>query len=180
MQINVAQLLKSPTGTVRDYEVDEIVACGGDEYLVKGKIGLTRTGQGILVGGTLRTETRITCSRCLCLFTCPLIFNITEEYFPTIDVSSGNPLPLPDEPGVFTIDEHHTLDLAEAICQYTLMSIPMKPLCQVDCPGLCPKCGKELKQGPCSCQGEEVDPRWAKLRDYHLTSSKGRKKSHKG
>jgi uncharacterized protein len=72
-------------------------------------------------------------------------------------------LPSPEEPSAFTIDEHHILDLTEGIRQYALMAIPMKPLCNKDCAGLCQKCGQNLNQGKCNCPAEEIDPRWSKL-----------------
>jgi uncharacterized protein len=138
IQENVAQLLKEPVGSIRDYELDESVDIVGDGVgsQVKGKFRLTRTNRGILVKGTVSTGVEITCSRCLSLFHCPLTFTIEEEHFPVIEVSSGTPLSPPDEPGSFTIDEHHILDLTEAIRQYALLAIPMKPLCREDCTGL--------------------------------------------
>jgi len=171
MQINVSQLLKVSIGSTRNYKMSEIVDISGSECLVQGKVGLIRTNRSILVNGTLHTEIEITCSRCLGVFTYPLTLNIEEEYFPTTDVVSGASLPIPDEPGCFTIDEHHILDLTEAICQYTLLAIPMKPLCREDCAGLCPKCGHDLNQDSCGCPGQEIELRWSVLRDYLSTSS---------
>jgi uncharacterized protein len=43
------------------------------------------------------------------------------------------------------------------------LNIPMKPLCQPDCKGLCPTCGADLNRGPCSCEERSADPRWAGL-----------------
>ena len=122
-----------------------------------------RTGQGILIRGVLDTAIDATCSRCLSSFSWPLTLDIEEEYFPTTDVISGAPLPLPEEPGCFTIDEHYVLDLTEAIHQHLLLAIPMKQLCREDCAGLCPNCGHNLNQGPCDCLPQGVDPRWSKL-----------------
>jgi len=157
MQLNVSQLLKASIGSIRNYEVSETVDITGGGSMVEGKVRLMRTDRGILVKGTLHTEVEVTCSRCLSLFSCPLALNIEEEYFPTTDVISGATLPLPEEPGCFTIDEHHVLDLTEAIRQYALLATPMKPLCGDDCAGLCPYCGHNLNQGPCDCppQGSE-------------------------
>ena len=151
MQVNVAQLLKAPIGTTRDYEVDEAADIDDSSHPVKGKVQLTRTNRGILVRGTINTEAKVTCGRCLNEFNCPLTLKIVEEYFPTIDVISGAPAALPDEPGSFTIDERHILDLIEAIRQYAIMAIPMKPLCRRDCAGLCPTCGYDLNKGSCGC-----------------------------
>ena len=168
MEINVSQQLKASIGSVRNYEMSEIVDIAGSESMVQGEVRLMRTDRGILAKGILHTEVEVTCSRCLGLFGCPLGLNIEEEYFPIMDVVSGASLPLPDEPDCFTIDEHHVLDLTEAIRQYALLAIPMKPLCRKDCAGLCLGCGYNLNQGPCDCLPREADPRWSKLHKLTL------------
>jgi len=164
MQINVAQLLRSAIGATRDYEVKQVIDVTGDgvNSLVEGKVRLMRTDRGILVKGVLDTGVELTCSRCLSLFHCPLALSIEEEYFPTTDVVSGAPLYLPEEAGSFTIDEHHELDLTEAVRQCALLAIPMKPLCLENCAGLCPLCGHNLNLGACNCR-PEADPRWSEL-----------------
>ena len=163
MRINVSQQLKASIGSIRNYESSEIVDIAGGSSMVQGEVKLMRTDRGILVKGTLHTEVEVTCSRCLGLFSCPLTLNIEEEYFPTTDVVSGAWLPLPDEPGCFTIDKRHVLDLTEAIRQYALLAIPMKPLCGEDCTGLCPNCGHNLNHGACGCPSQSADPRWSRL-----------------
>ncbi len=161
MQINVSQQLKAPIGATRNYEVEGGIDIADSESRVQGKVKLIRTHRSLLAKGTLHTEAEVTCSRCLSLFSCPLTLNFEEEYFPITDVGSGALLPLPEEPGCFTIDEHHILDLTEAIQQYALLAIPMKPLCRQDCAGLCPHCGHNLNQGPCHCLPRQTDHRRA-------------------
>ena len=165
MYINVSQQLKEPMGSTRSYKVNETVDVTGDgnSSLVQGEVSLVRTNRGILASGILYTAVKIACSRCLSWFDCSLTLNIEEEYFPTTNVVSGTPVPLPEEPGSFTIDEHHVLDLTEAIRQSALLAIPMKPLCHQDCAGLCPECGHNLNQGACDCLPQAMDPRWFKL-----------------
>jgi len=163
IQINVSQQLKESMGSVRDYELSESVDIAGTASTVEGKARLVRTDQGILAQCALDTEVEVTCGRCLSSFRYPLSISIEEEYFPTTDIVSGVRSSLPDEPGCFTIDEHHVLDLAEAIRQYALLAIPMKPLCRQDCAGLCPQCGRNLNLGACGCSSQQVDPRWAAL-----------------
>jgi uncharacterized protein len=163
MQINVSQLLKESIGAKRNYQVAEIVDSAGSTGIIEGGVRLLRTDRGILARCMLNTEVEVTCSRCLSLFRCPVALNIEEEYFPTTDVVSGVRLSLPEEPGSFTIDENHILDLSEAIRQYTLLVIPMKPLCREDCAGLCPHCGHNLNLGSCHCLSEATDPRWFQL-----------------
>ena len=43
------------------------------------------------------------------------------------------------------------------------LNIPMKPLCRMDCKGLCPRCGGDRNAGECSCATVAPDPRWAAL-----------------
>ena len=173
MQIDVSQQLKEDIGSVRTYQLNEaldIIGNGADS-LVQGEVKLTRTNRSILVNGVLRTEVETTCSRCLTSLGCLLTLTVEDEYFPTTDVVSGAPVPIPDEPGCFTIDEHHVLDLTDAIRQYALLAIPMKPLCCEDCAGFCPSCGHNLNQGPCNCPPQVIDPRWSKLSKLVSTSS---------
>ncbi len=167
MEINVSQLLKEPIGSSRKYTIDEAIDIAGDGHdsAVNGDISLLRTQRGVLVRGKLQAELELTCSRCLSSFDYPLYISFEEEYIQTIDVNSGLPLQSSGEPGSFTIDEHHVINLSEAIRQYTLLAIPMKPLCHEDCAGLCQACGRNLNLGDCGCPVRTVDPRWSKLMD---------------
>ena len=51
------------------------------------------------------------------------------------------------------------------------MDMEMAVVCDEDCKGLCPKCGKNLNQGECGCVVKEVDPRLAVLQKF-LDSTK--------
>lgn len=151
MQIKVAQLLKQATGASQSYKIDDTFYFPEEEIAelyVQGELELTRTERGILVKGAFQGKTPLTCSRCLSLFDYPLTFKVEEEFFP-LDVTGG--IPLSEDLPAFTIDEHHVLDLSEAMRQYALLSMPMKPLCRPNCAGLCPQCGANLNQGACRC-----------------------------
>jgi len=163
VQANVSQLLQEPIGATREYTVDEEASIAGRQSPVRGEITLTRTDRGVLVQGRLKSEIRLTCSRCLAQSLLPINFDIAEEYFPTKDIQSGAAMPVPEGPGSFTIDEHHVIDLTEAIRQYAEMKIPMKPLCRDSCAGICPSCGRNLNDSTCDCRQQENDPRWAVL-----------------
>lgn len=65
------------------------------------------------------------------------------------------------------------LDLDELIGEEIFLTFPMRVLCSPDCPGLCPKCGKPLKDGPCGCQTREIDPRLAILANYEWAKDEG-------
>lgn len=56
--------------------------------------------------------------------------------------------------------------LDDIIISQIITDKPMKILCKDDCLGLCPKCGKDLNEGPCNCEKEvDIDPRFAKMLD---------------
>jgi len=167
MDMNVSQLLREPIGATRDYDIDETIDLTGEgkQNRIKGNCHLVRTQRSILASCSLNTVMELACSRCLGRFEQPARIKFNEEFFPTLDIESGAALPPPEEASSFTIDEQHILDITEAVRQYFLLAIPMKPLCKKDCAGLCPTCGKNLNQGKCDCPAQNTDPRWAKLAD---------------
>ncbi len=131
--IDMTRLLKAPVGCSRSYRVGEIFS-GPAKNSIWGKVTLTHGGQEILVQGELTVEVELTCSRCLDAFLYPVSFHIEEEFLPAIDIPSGSAL-FPVS-GDFSINSNNMLDLGELIRQYTLLNLPMKPLCQPDCGGI--------------------------------------------
>jgi len=138
LQANVSQLLKEPVGATRTLEVADRVKIYDSPSPLSGQVRLIHTNRGILASGRLKVEVEAECCRCLEPFECPLEIDIEEEYISTVDVHSGGVIQLPDDydADAFIIDEHHTLDLSEAVRQYTMLAIPMKPLCRQDCAGI--------------------------------------------
>jgi uncharacterized protein len=178
LEINVSQLMKSTIGSQREYDFDDLVDILdlGVGTRVKGQVRLTRTNRGILVQGKLSTKIPLECSRCLEVFDLPLSFELEEEYFPVIDVNSGTALEIPDDGGNLVIDEHHLLELNEAVRQNALLSIPMKPLCKNNCAGICTECGANLNEKKCGCLNNKIDPRWSKLIKLNPAAIKSNKK----
>ena len=58
--------------------------------------------------------------------------------------------------------EGDCIDVNEVLETCFILGMETKLLCREDCRGLCPKCGKDLNEGPCGCTGEK-DPRLAVL-----------------
>lgn len=168
MEFNVAQLLRGVVGDDRSYRLDEEVEPileTGTRH-VAGSLRLVRTGRSILGNVSLTADARATCSRCLEGYGCWLEIRLEEEWFPTVEVETGRRLALPeDNREGFAIDERHILSLREAVRQYAIMSMPMKPLCQEECPGICPRCGAQRKYEACRCEAAAGDARWGPLLD---------------
>src|SRR5450756_200908 len=128
MQFNVAQLVKGETGEIRQYPLHEDISALGAGVIplsaLDGNVQMIRTADGVLVTGRLHASVELVCSRCAELFSLPLRFTIEEEFRPTIDIITGASLPLiaDDEPAT-RIDEHHLIDLTEAV-SYTHLTLP--------------------------------------------------------
>ena len=55
-----------------------------------------------------------------------------------------------------------TLDLAAVLREELMLAMPSKPLCTVDCKGICAGCGAELNVAKCTCP-PKIDARWSAL-----------------
>ena len=54
------------------------------------------------------------------------------------------------------------LDTEALVRDAVMLELPLQPLCEPNCPGLCPECGAALAEDP-EHHHETVDPRWAAL-----------------
>ena len=138
MQINVSQLIGEPVGSEWDYKVCDSIGImdSGDSIAIQGNVKLTRIDKSILVQGKFDTSIGLICARCLEIFNYPLKLSFEEEYFSLSDLGDDRFSSQSDETDLFSIDDDQVIDLTEAMRQYVLMEIPMKPLCRQDCSGL--------------------------------------------
>jgi uncharacterized protein len=170
MIFNVAQLLKSPVGTTQDVVLDDSDSLDlreGEARLagpITGHARLHRTNESIVVDGVAHIPVTLECSRCLTEFTATLDVPLRETFYPSIDIETGLPVRLPEDETAFVIDDHHQIDLREAIRQNLVLALPIQPLCREDCKGLCPECGRDLNVEPHTHETEARDERFAALR----------------
>ncbi len=134
----------------------QIENCGNGTYQINGAY------QGRLI---------LTCSRCAQEFSLPVDGTLRRTYV----AQQGKPFPenMEETEEEETIDfSGNDIDLTQEILTEIYLSLPMQPLCRPDCRGLCPVCGQDLNNGSCACIGEQIDPRWQKLKDF-VESKKG-------
>ena len=172
LSYNVAGLLRDAPGTARTFHVNvpqaELPVAEDLELAspVEGDLKLSRTGRGILARASLDTTLSETCSRCLKPVVVPVSVMIDEEALPSIDIATGKPVNLDDEPNSIHLDEHHELDLAPTVADAISLAEPIAPLCRPDCRGLCLVCGEDLNLDHAHRHDEEdIDPRLAGLAD---------------
>lgn len=124
---------------------------------------ISHQGQFLELKGHVRTAVQGICSRCLDLVVVPLDCSFAEQLLYAKDVSLFSHLAVGEVEEKYFIYDNDTLDITDIIRESILAVLPQKILCRDDCRGLCPKCGKNLNQGQCDCDLNEVDPRFAIL-----------------
>jgi len=106
---------------------------------------------GVLATGTASAQATGECVRCL--------EELHEEF-----VVDFQELYLYAEPGEDELAlEDDLLDLEPVLRDAVVLALPLNPVCDPDCPGLCPECGARLADDPDHTHGEAIDPRWAAL-----------------
>jgi uncharacterized protein len=114
--------------------------------------------------GTVRTELELPCSRCLDPFRMPVDAAFDLRYHPAAEMSAETEREVPDEDLETSYYRDDQIDLSELLREQFYLALPMKPLCQDACRGLCPQCGTNLNAGACDCAPGWDDPRLAALR----------------
>jgi uncharacterized protein len=167
---NVAGLLAEDPGAERILPIDvPFIDLGEDLRLsrpITGRVRLIRTNRGILARADLATGLDLACSRCLREIDEPVDLHLAEEYLPALDLATGRPLPLDDEPDVERLNDHHELDLEPVVRDAIFLAEPIAPVCRPDCPGLCIVCGLRLDEGVHDHPDDEIDSRLEGLRGF--------------
>ncbi|HEX8006026.1 MAG TPA: YceD family protein, partial [Trebonia sp.] len=122
--------------------------------------------EGVLVTGSAIAPLAGECARCLDQVTSTTEVWIQElyRYLPGPVATGGED---DDEERFLDGDQ---LDLEPAFRDAVVLALPLSPLCQEDCPGLCAECGVRLADaGPLHGHGEDLDPRWSALRQLDVS-----------
>lgn len=117
--------------------------------------------------GTVRTTLGLLCSRCLEAFEWPVEAQFDLHYQPhTANLAPGNAAEreIEEDDLSTAFYENDEIDLGQLMREQLYLTLPMKPLCREDCPGLCPACGTNLNRDSCQCKREWEDPRFAALK----------------
>ncbi|RMI06818.1 DUF177 domain-containing protein [Cellulomonas triticagri] len=116
--------------------------------------------EGVLVSGTARARAVGECVRCL------------DEVVENVDVTVSELFVHPGRAAAAQEDgddeeelpelDGDLVDVEPLVRDAVVTALPFKPLCRVDCPGLCSLCGARLADDP-EHQHDTIDPRWAAL-----------------
>jgi DUF177 domain-containing protein len=121
---------------------------------VVGGFEVERGGDRISVRGKVKAFARVECVRCL--KACELAVEAPLEVFAE---RSGSGLRIDEEElerdDYMKFHDGRSLDLRDDAREALLLELPIAPRCREDCPGLCPRCGADLNDGPCGCAGSD-------------------------
>ena len=123
------------------------------------RVDAEKTPSEVFFRAVVTADRRCICDRCLMEFIKPVSASYVVHYV-TDDANAAAFDPAetqvvsPSLPAI-TIDED--------VRQTLQVAVPLKLLCEEQCKGLCPRCGKNLNEGPCSCEPDDPDSRWEAL-----------------
>ena len=164
----------SRTYTIAPAELDR------DEIVGVGPVALTaQASKGdlpaeYLVDGSSKFAADLTCSRCVdpYPFASSSTFHLRFRPRPELPQQESQELEIaPDELDIeFYTDR--SISLRDLALEQIQLSIPMKPLCEENCLGLCPQCGANRNRESCSCESSTADERWGALREIQQAMKK--------
>lgn len=121
---------------------------------VRGSFRVERSGESATVRGTVTALVRAECARCLREFDMTLVAPITVLAERTGSTSKNEQREL-ERGDHMLFHDGRRLDLRDKAREALLLELPISPYCREDCPGLCPRCGADLNDGPCACADRE-------------------------
>ena len=174
MKLAVDQITESPKDVRFAEKLEGVNQLFGEDRIADFRfppaldVSLTyyRSGREIFFQGALRAAVEGCCGRCLKRYSFPL-----EKDFDFI----LTPAPLPGKDGRLSRDElglsfyaSDEIDLSPLIREQLLLALPLRPLCDERCRGLCAGCGVNLNDENCLCPPPPGDPRMAIFRNLRL------------
>lgn len=148
---------------------------------LRAEITLFPQEDGVMARGTLVGGVVVPCNRCAedAPVTVDVTFNSFEAYPPIPDRENGKrgqkKTTVEDDADMDSavirinpLTHRVEMDLAALVWQEFSLALPVKPLCDTRCKGLCPECGANRNTEQCDCVTDEGDPRLAKLRNLTL------------
>jgi uncharacterized protein len=114
--------------------------------------------------GSVETTLELPCSRCVEPFVLPVDAEFDLRYQPHTANTGDGEREIEEDDLTTAFYENDVIDLGQLMREQFYLSLPMKPLCRLDCRGLCPVCGTNLNRTVCECKRDWDDPRLAALK----------------
>lgn len=109
-----------------------------------------RQGDQFTLRGKASTRVAEECARCLRRSDSPISFEFTAF----ADRSAATQADEATGADEYVLrHDGRSLELDEEVREQAILARPMLSLCRPECAGLCPRCGADLNDGPCGCEG---------------------------
>ena len=119
---------------------------------------VTPIGSAHRVEGSFEYRAQMPCSRCLEAVSLRGRAEFMQEFRPLQrDRTSKGEIEVTPEDDFLVYYEDDALEAEDLVRQQLYLELPEKPLCDVACKGLCPRCGADLNPSPCGCGPEGED-----------------------
>lgn len=115
-----------------------------------------KLGQSVLIKGSLKATLQLRCVRCLKDFSYPLASSFELTLYPLKGMDFKEEAELSASELDANFYEGGEIHLSEIACEQIFLEIPIQPLCQDACKGLCSHCGKDLNLSACDCMEKSV------------------------
>ena len=113
---------------------------------------------GILLSGEVVSKAEGECGRCLD----PVQHQVNQEFRELFLYESRKSENEEDDEELFALDGD-IADIETPIRDAVVLTMPLNPLCKIDCRGLCSECGERWESLPVDHSHEKIDPRWSGL-----------------
>jgi uncharacterized protein len=147
-----------------DLELQETIESDTFVSPVSAKLRMEKVGNDVMVKGNLIADIKLQCSRCLKDFCNVLSVPVDVVYHPVEEFKIENKHVIKIEELDMDFYSGEKLDLRDLIMEQIMLNLPMKPLCNDLCKGICWKCGTDLNLGNCNCDRKDIDPRLEALK----------------
>jgi uncharacterized protein len=134
-----------------------------EQAIVTGKVRLA--GNEVFVNGHVDTRANVECDRCLQPIETPVNADFALEYISGSEYESGSTAELTEAEMSVSVFDGNAIDVDEIVKEQVVLAVPTRMLCREDCKGICPECGSDRNTGDCSCTKDDIDPRWAALKN---------------
>jgi uncharacterized protein len=127
-----------------------------EKIAIRGR--LSKAEETVSLSGWLTARLILACSRCAKDFTFPLYLELATQFLPLVQASTAKPGEGPQdiEEDYLHFYRGQSVLLDDFIREEVILAIPMQPLCDPNCKGLCSRCGQDLNIAACSCPQEEA------------------------
>ncbi len=157
------QELERTVPAPEEWKVELIgVPPGADVQL---RLRLESVMEGVLVSGEIQVPLVGSCARCLEPIEDTLTLDVQELY-----AYEGSTTDATSEEDEVRLVDGDFLDLEPMARDTVVLSLPLSPVCDEDCSGLCVDCGQRLDDLPADHAHEITDPRWAGLAERFASS----------